>query len=80
MAHHQLHHSDDPAHHDSNYGSCLAVWDWIFGTLVMPERRRPALTFGAGPHLRGNHTLVGLLAAPFGAALARLPALSARRF
>ena len=79
-AHHQLHHSDDPAHHDSNYGSCLAVWDWIFGTLVMPQRRRPALTFGAGPHLRGNHTLVGLLAAPFSAALARLPAFSARRF
>src|ERR1051325_6747887 len=31
-AHHQVHHSTDPAHFNKNMGSCLAVWDWMFGT------------------------------------------------
>jgi sterol desaturase/sphingolipid hydroxylase (fatty acid hydroxylase superfamily) len=30
---HQLHHSSDPRHF-GNYGNVLALWDWIFGTLV----------------------------------------------
>lgn len=64
-AHHQLHHSDDPRCHDSNYGSCLAVWDWMFGTLVVPEKERPVLTFGAGPQLAANHTLLGTMGQPF---------------
>ena len=45
-AHHQLHHSIDPAHHNSNYGSTLAIFDWLFGTLTIPPRRRPKLSFG----------------------------------
>ena len=32
-AHHQVHHSDNPKHFDKNFGSCLALWDWMFGTL-----------------------------------------------
>lgn len=67
-AHHQLHHSDDPAHHNSNFGSCLSLWDWMFGTLVMPERKRQRLTFGAGPALAGNHTVWGVIGPPFAAA------------
>ncbi|MFT5821848.1 MAG: sterol desaturase/sphingolipid hydroxylase (fatty acid hydroxylase superfamily) [Crocinitomix sp.] len=31
---HQLHHSNNPLHYDKNMGSQLAIWDWIFGTLV----------------------------------------------
>lgn len=38
-AHHQIHHSTDPRHFDSNLGYALSVWDWAFGTLVIPERR-----------------------------------------
>jgi sterol desaturase/sphingolipid hydroxylase (fatty acid hydroxylase superfamily) len=45
-AHHQLHHSRDRAHHNSNYGSTLAIFDWLFGTLTIPTRRRPRLSFG----------------------------------
>ena len=45
-AHHQLHHSIDPAHHNSNYGSTLAIFDWLFGTLTIPPQRRPKLSFG----------------------------------
>ena len=32
-AHHQVHHSTNPIHFNKNLGSCLAVWDWLFGTL-----------------------------------------------
>ncbi len=35
---HQLHHSVDPRHHHSNFGTALALWDWMFGTLTIPER------------------------------------------
>ena len=38
-AHHQIHHSDDPAHFGKNLGYALSVWDWAFGTLHMPDRR-----------------------------------------
>lgn len=45
-AHHQIHHSADPAHFDKNMGNCLAVFDWLFGTLHVPARKRERLTFG----------------------------------
>lgn len=45
-AHHQIHHSDHPAHHDRNFGGSLALWDRLFGTFHMPGARREQLTFG----------------------------------
>jgi sterol desaturase/sphingolipid hydroxylase (fatty acid hydroxylase superfamily) len=33
---HQLHHSIDPAHYDSNFGLLFSVWDRMFGTLQAP--------------------------------------------
>jgi sterol desaturase/sphingolipid hydroxylase (fatty acid hydroxylase superfamily) len=47
-AHHQLHHSVNPADYDRNFGFALAVWDWAFGTLVIPARAREPLVFGVG--------------------------------
>jgi len=47
-AHHQLHHSADPVHYDRNLGFALAVWDWAFGTLVIPARAREPIVFGIG--------------------------------
>ena len=44
-AHHQIHHSSNPAHFNKNLGSCLALWDWMFGTLHVPSadaRSRPS--------------------------------------
>ena len=38
-AHHQIHHSTDPRHFDTNLGYALSIWDWAFGTLCLPERR-----------------------------------------
>jgi len=31
-AQHQVHHSVDAKHHHRNFGSALAIWDWMFGT------------------------------------------------
>ena len=36
-AQHQIHHSLEPKHHNKNYGEILAIWDWMFGTLYIPE-------------------------------------------
>ena len=48
-AHHQIHHSDNPAHWDKNLGFALAVWDWAFGTLYIPAVEREKIRFGVGP-------------------------------
>jgi len=71
-AHHQIHHSDNPIHFNKNFGSCLSVWDWLFGTLHMPERQRERLTFGVDTRTREHHTAVGGLVMPFVQALRRL--------
>jgi sterol desaturase/sphingolipid hydroxylase (fatty acid hydroxylase superfamily) len=38
-AHHQIHHSVREDHFDRNLGYALSLWDWLFGTLVIPEAR-----------------------------------------
>lgn len=46
-AHHQIHHSARPEHRDCNFGLILSIWDWMFGTLVLPtEEIRKNLVFG----------------------------------
>lgn len=64
-AHHQLHHSDDPAHHNRNLGSTLALFDWLAATLIIPEKRRPRLVFGAGSYPVNPHSLRGAWWQPF---------------
>lgn len=49
---HQLHHSADPAHHDRNFGTWLAVWDRLWGTWLAPTV--PPRRFGIDPAQR-NH-------------------------
>jgi sterol desaturase/sphingolipid hydroxylase (fatty acid hydroxylase superfamily) len=78
-AHHQLHHSVDPAHYDKNLGFALAVYDWIFGTLHIPSDKREVKAFGVGvdqpefdtvakglvrPFVRAGEELMGHPAAP----------------
>ena len=67
-AHHQIHHSRDPAHFNKNLGSCLALWDWMFGTLHIPSAEREVLEFGVEPDRKHAHTIRGELIAPFGRA------------
>lgn len=61
---HQVHHSADPRHHDKNLGNIFALWDWLFGTLYLPERVEP-VSFGLGDAGAGHETLRGLYARPF---------------
>jgi sterol desaturase/sphingolipid hydroxylase (fatty acid hydroxylase superfamily) len=62
-AHHQVHHSGDPKHFNKNFGSCLALWDWMFGTLYVPAKEREPLIFGF-PGRPDAHTVKGELVAP----------------
>ncbi len=38
---HRWHHSSRWRDHGFNYGTKLAIWDWMFGTLYLPEGRKP---------------------------------------
>lgn len=71
-AHHQIHHSGDPAHFDRNFGSTLAVWDWLAGTLHVPHARRERIAFGAGGASHRPHSVTGTLITPFAEAAATL--------
>lgn len=46
-AQHQIHHSVAPEHRDMNMGSAFALWDWMFGTLVIAGKQRE-LELGIG--------------------------------
>jgi sterol desaturase/sphingolipid hydroxylase (fatty acid hydroxylase superfamily) len=71
-SHHQLHHSTDAAHYNCNLGSVLAVWDWMFGTLVVPPLQSPRLRFGVAQNATDPHRLSTLLVDPVVNALAIL--------
>jgi sterol desaturase/sphingolipid hydroxylase (fatty acid hydroxylase superfamily) len=70
-AHHQIHHSRNPIHFDKNFGASLAVWDWLFRTLHIPQRQRERLRFGTegDGHLK---SLVPSVIYPFFYAIKRL--------
>ncbi len=63
-AHHQLHHSADPAHYDCNLGSFLAIWDWMFGTLHVPAKNSPRLRFGVNQSNQEPHRMSTLMIDP----------------
>ena len=63
-AHHQLHHSANPAHFDKNLGFALAVWDWAFGTLAIPARTREPIMFGLSGEAAPFRSALGALTTP----------------
>ncbi|MBI3704865.1 MAG: sterol desaturase family protein [Rhizobiales bacterium] len=77
-AHHQVHHSDNPKHFNKNFGSCLALWDWMFGTLYVPAKEREPLTFGFADH-PDAHTVKGELVNPLINAAGHFKSLTSRR-
>jgi sterol desaturase/sphingolipid hydroxylase (fatty acid hydroxylase superfamily) len=77
-AHHQVHHSADPKHFNKNFGSCLALWDWMFGTLYIPAKEREPLVFGVPDHASA-HTVKGELVDPFANAVGHLKPQLPRR-
>jgi sterol desaturase/sphingolipid hydroxylase (fatty acid hydroxylase superfamily) len=77
-AHHQVHHSGNPEHFNKNFGSCLAVWDWMFGTLYVPQKQRERLTFGFADN-PDAHTVKGELVDPLIKAAGHLKPLLPKR-
>ena len=71
-AHHQIHHSDNPIHFDKNLGSCLAIYDWLFGTLYVPRKEPEALTFGVKAGEADMHSFRELGLAPVQRAAAHI--------
>ncbi len=71
-AQHQIHHAVDPRLHHSNYGSALAIWDWLGGTLRFSGRQRVRV-FGL-PAEQQNHaaTVRSVLWHPLRRAVRRL--------
>lgn len=65
-AHHQIHHSSDPADHGANLGFALSIFDTLFGTLRLP-RRHERLRFGLAEQADA-HDLRAFYFAPFEAA------------
>ena len=45
-AQHQIHHGTAFEDYDTNYGSFLAIWDWMFGSLRIAAGRKRVTTFG----------------------------------
>ncbi|WP_375271796.1 sterol desaturase family protein [Sphingomonas sp.] len=64
-AHHQIHHSDDPRHHNRNMGDVLAVFDHLFGTFWMPSADREVRRFGVDDGTPDPHGLRAALLDPF---------------
>jgi sterol desaturase/sphingolipid hydroxylase (fatty acid hydroxylase superfamily) len=51
---HQIHHSDNEKHFNRNLGSKLAIWDWMFGTLIRSETVSE-ISFGIGKEEEPNY-------------------------
>jgi sterol desaturase/sphingolipid hydroxylase (fatty acid hydroxylase superfamily) len=79
-AHHQVHHSTNPVHFNKNMGSCLAIWDWVFGTLYVPSKEREKISFGLGSDHHHAHTFMGEFVLPFYRAFAHVRRMFRRRF
>jgi len=63
-AHHQIHHSANPAHFDKNLGFALALWDWTFGTLALPAKAREPIMFGIGDEAASFRSALAAFADP----------------
>ena len=42
---HQIHHSQAPKHWDRNFAATFAIWDWMFGTIYVPDEPEK-ITYG----------------------------------
>lgn len=71
-AHHQIHHSADPAHFNRNLGGSLALFDRLFGTFHMPAPTREKLRFGVDDGETHPHGARAALLTPITAIIADL--------
>ena len=59
-------------HFDKNLGSCLAIYDWLFGTLYVPAKEPEPIVFGVKVGEADMHSLNELYVAPVQRAAAHL--------
>jgi sterol desaturase/sphingolipid hydroxylase (fatty acid hydroxylase superfamily) len=78
-AHHQVHHSSAERHWDRNMGFIFAFWDWIFGTLHVPEKRQEQFPLGIGGEEKEFNSVWRLYALPFAKGWRRIARRRARR-
>jgi hypothetical protein len=66
-AHHQIHHSADPADFNANYSGFLLIWDRLFGTFRDPTGRPAPERFGIDdPRVERIHSNpIGVFVYPF---------------
>ncbi|MEJ8854598.1 sterol desaturase family protein [Variovorax robiniae] len=58
---HEIHHSDNPAHYNSNFGVLLSVWDRMFGTYRSPKAvDSAALKFGIPETVPLGRLVIGI--------------------
>jgi sterol desaturase/sphingolipid hydroxylase (fatty acid hydroxylase superfamily) len=72
-AHHQIHHSVAPEHHDRNFGNCLTLFDRLFGTFTMPQPKRQPIKFGIDVVHFDPQSLHGMTVQPFIESVRALP-------
>lgn len=63
-AQHQIHHSTNPKHFDKNFSSFFSFWDWVFGTLYVPQGRED-VSFGLTGEQDDFRTVKNLYVDPF---------------
>ncbi len=63
-AQHQIHHSDQPKYHHSNFGAALAIWDRLFNTHTLASKIKE-LTFGVGDKKIDHSSLINIYCQPF---------------
>lgn len=68
---HQIHHSDNPEHFDKNLGSKLAIWDYLFGTLIRSKEVNQ-IHFGLSKNDENNHHFLKSIYQPFTLAFKRV--------
>ena len=81
-AQHQIHHSVEERHHDKNFGSMLAIWDWFGGSLCLSEKGanlRYGLNEDPGTERNSLYALYVTPIVEAGQVLARTTARAGRR-
>lgn len=70
-AQHQIHHSDNPRHFDTNLGSALAIWDRLTGTLIKASQVGK-ISIGVGQYDCGHDSILAIYLKPFREAVKQL--------
>ncbi|MDV7341291.1 extracellular solute-binding protein [Terasakiella sp. A23] len=67
-AQHQIHHSIEQRHYDTNYGAVLAIWDWMGKSLHLAVGEKN-IQFGVAGETSACHNLKNIYLTPFSEAV-----------